>query len=157
MPQPHQTPDITESIDRLARNLEARLDLTYHHKQIKIPKIVITIINKIDYSNNNATFRITNETSKQPTINHHGNLAKNNLIQIINGQHKQSHNPIILLLTTILTVPHINHLTKHSRDDHHISNNRNNLPTNRFHLVTMIQGHHQMTDDNKTLLFIPIT
>ena len=28
MPQPHQTPDITESINRLARNLEARLDLT---------------------------------------------------------------------------------------------------------------------------------
>ena len=28
MPQLHQTPDITESIDRLARNLEARLDLT---------------------------------------------------------------------------------------------------------------------------------
>ena len=28
MPQPHQTPDITESIDRLTRNLEARLDLT---------------------------------------------------------------------------------------------------------------------------------
>ena len=28
MPQPHQILDITESIDRLARNLEARLDLT---------------------------------------------------------------------------------------------------------------------------------
>ena len=28
MLQPHQIPDITESIDRLARNLEARLDLT---------------------------------------------------------------------------------------------------------------------------------
>ena len=27
MPQPHQTPDITESIDRLAKNLEARLDI----------------------------------------------------------------------------------------------------------------------------------
>ena len=27
MPQPHHTPDITESIDRLARGLEARLDL----------------------------------------------------------------------------------------------------------------------------------
>ena len=27
MPQPHHTPDITESIDRLARGLEARFDL----------------------------------------------------------------------------------------------------------------------------------
>ena len=127
-----------------------------YNKQIKITKTVITTTNKIDHSNNNATFRTTNETSKQPTINHHGNLATNNLVQTINGYHKQPHNPIILLLIIILTVRHINHLIKHSNDDHHISNNHNNLPTDRFHLVTIIQDHHQITDDSKTLLFVPI-
>ena len=60
----------------------------YHNKQIKITKTVITTTNKTDHSNNNATFRTINETSKQPAITHHSNLVKNNLVQTISRLHK---------------------------------------------------------------------
>ena len=58
--------------------------LLYRNKQTRTHKTAITTINKIDHFNNNATFQTTNETRKQPIINHHGNLAKNNLVQTIN-------------------------------------------------------------------------
>ena len=48
-------------------------------------------------------------------------------------------------------------MIKHNNDDHHISNNHNNLRIVYFHRATMIRNHHQMTDDNKTLLSVPIT
>ena len=164
MPQPHQTPDITESIDRLANqliDLHATLkhDLIsqYHNNQIKITKIVTTTINKTDHFNNNATFLTMKETSKQPVINHHGNLAKINHVQTTNRLHKQLHNLTILHHIIILTVHLISHLIKHNNNDRHTSNNHNNLHTDRFHLVTMNRDHHQMIDDHKTLLFVPIT
>ena len=157
MPQPHQTPDITESIDRLARNLEHDLISQCHNKQTKAPKIVITTTTKTDHFNNNVTFPTTKETFKQPIINHHGKLAKNNIAQTISGLHNQPRRTITLLLITILTVRHISHLIKHSNDGHHTNNNHNNPHTDHFLLVTMTQDHHQMTDDNKILLFAPTT
>ena len=73
------------------------------------------------------------------------------------GRHKQLYSPITPILIIILTVRNINHLTKHNNDDHHINNNHNNLLTVRFHHVITIRDHYQITDDNKTLLFVPIT
>ena len=131
--------------------------LLYCHKQTRTHKTAITTINKIDHFNSNATSQTTKETHKRPTINHHGNLAKNNLVKTTNRHHKRSHNQITLIPIIILTVRNINHLIKHNNDGHHINNNHNNLLTIYFHHATIIRDHHQMTDDNKTLFFVPIT
>ena len=108
------------------------LILPYRHKQTRTHKIAITTINKIDHFNNNATSQTTNETHKRPIINHHGNLAKNNLVKITIGYYKQLHNQITPIPIIILTVHNINHLTKRNNDGHHISNNHNNLLTRPF-------------------------
>ena len=60
----------------------------YRRKQIKIHKIAIIVINKIDHFRNNETFQTINETRKQAIINHHGNLDMNKLIKTMTERHK---------------------------------------------------------------------
>ena len=150
-------PILQNQLIDLHATLKHDLISQYHNKQIKITKIVTTTTNKTDHSNNNATFPTIKETSKQPVITHHSNLAKNNHVQTINRLHKQLHNPTILRRIIILTVRRISHLIKHNNDGRHTNNNHNNPHTDRFHLVTMNRDHHQMIDDHKTLFFVPIT
>ena len=57
MPQPHHTPDITESIDRLARGLEARLDLRESSQSRNNPNFR----NQTPYQRNQSNDRFQNQ------------------------------------------------------------------------------------------------
>ena len=74
MPQPHHTPDITESIDRLARGLEARFDL----RDSSQPRNNQNFRNQTPFQRNQSNDRFQNQPRNFPNTFNRNNYTNGN-------------------------------------------------------------------------------